>query len=203
MRFISPSMLLLALIALVLPWVDVRCESMSLVTQTGIQAVMGEASISKDLKDLQKMGDKGQGGDQEVKPFGDKGESAVLVIVWATLAAAGVLLGLVLGLSRGRAFLLGACAVGGVACLLVQAYVVKFPIEEATRKDMGKNQAKKPNPGLPGANLPEPKFSVELKAGFWLALGATLASLGGVIAECAVGSPSPRRRRDEVEEEYT
>jgi hypothetical protein len=203
MRFITPSALLFALVMLVLPWIEIRCDagpplgSITVIEQNGIQTMTGQYSLGSSAK-----------GKANVNPS-DKLDPALFVIGWAVLAALGVIIGLVVPMGASRTFLLGVCSLAAVACLVVQGFVVKFPVvlrmekDKAEKKDLGPALQLGPNlnnmgglqPNIPGGlkpNIPQPEAKAVLVLGFWLALAATAAACAGVVVEASVGKKPSR-----------
>jgi hypothetical protein len=214
MRFVTPSSFVLALAMMFLPWVDIRCDlpgmgTVTVATQKGFETITGK--VDQGELPGQGMGGKQAPGAKEKKL--DKVDSAVLVIAWAGLAAAGVVLGLVLPPSGARKALLGLCAVAAVACLVAQAFVLKFPITKEVDKEMdaakaalkqgggaagGAGGANVNLGGLGGVgNAPQPEAKTVLRPGFWLAVLLTAAALVGVAMEGSDTSAVGRRRREE------
>jgi len=198
MRFLSPSLMLLSLIALPLPFLEVSCAGHKFITQNGIQTITGEHTVATDME--QQMGGKaGAGGANQGGPpmmqKGKKVDSAFLVIVWAGLLVVGALLGFLLPAGPSRGPLLGLLAAAAAACLLAQGFVLKFPLaKEADKANAELKAAPQGMQGFPGggANVGMPNLSLETKfgPGFWLGVALPLVALAAAFAGGGGDKPS-------------
>ncbi len=122
-----------ALLLFFLPWLDIRCQEKSLITQSGIQTITGGASLSSELK---AAGEK-QGGPKSK----DTGGMALFVL--AALLCVGIALFLAFtGISSTSASPDGAgkfCAAALV--LIVIQMIAGFPVEKSLREEMKKNNS--------------------------------------------------------------
>src|SRR5437879_3113005 len=137
MRFISPSILVFALILFMLPWIEVRCEanapmrgnspfggvgaSLSACYQSGLQASWGEVSINGWLS--------GQTSGVSVST-----DPAPMMIVYGLCLIAGIIIGYAMRSSRLKGFLLGGVCLVASALLLAQR-VVGFPFAKTFEKE--------------------------------------------------------------------
>ena len=106
MRFVSPSVLCLSLVALILPFVEVRCEGggqkMTMLQQNGIEAMLGKVSLAPDFEKLAKGGGPGGGGpgggDAGMDKALEKKETgpATILFGWAACVVLGIILGFIL-----------------------------------------------------------------------------------------------------------
>src|SRR5438105_15291540 len=99
MRFLNPSLLLLGLITLPLPWVEIQCVAKSntrrvnprivIVTQNAVQTMTGDSSYTDDYHRLTSNGAKepGEPAPGLVKENSQqvRSDPAILVIAWAAL----------------------------------------------------------------------------------------------------------------------
>jgi hypothetical protein len=150
-RFASPSWLLLALLMFPLPWVQVQClkkmspglpppgnranpleviygllprwDGVTLLAQSGLQAVLGTCSANKEMDDPAKM----------EREAGAAMRPSRLMAAWPVLVLGGILAGVLLPVGRCRLLAVAGCA--GAALLLLAAQVlIGFPLEAAMRK---------------------------------------------------------------------
>lgn len=158
-RFASPSCLLLALLMFPLPWVQVQClkktspglpspgtranpleviygllprwEGVTLLTQSGLQTVLGTCSANPQMDDPAKV-------EQEA---GAAMRPSRWMAAWPVLVLGGILAGLLLPARRRQMLAVAACA--GAALLLLAAQVlVGFPLEAAMRQLFAEDLAK-------------------------------------------------------------
>src|SRR5438067_6444679 len=137
MRFISPSLLVFALVLFMLPWIEVRCEantpqrgnnpfggvgaSLSAFYQSGLQATWGEVSINGWLS--------GQAAGLSAST-----DPAPLLIVYGLCLIPGISIGYAMRSSKRKGFLLGGVCLTASALLLAQM-VVGFPFAKTFEKE--------------------------------------------------------------------
>ena len=201
MRYVSPSLMLLGLIALPLPFLDIRCQGQSVATQSGIQAMQGQHSEKADMGAGMKPG-----GAQQNKKL----DAAPLVMGWAGLLAVGAIAGFLMPPSSARVSLLSLLALGAAACLIAQGFVLKFPLAKEVDNFNTEMQGQLKQgmqgaqgvPGFPGGAgnpvagqmMGQAKLEATFGLGFWLGV---LAPLGAFAAALAGGSGSTAPRRPE------
>jgi hypothetical protein len=154
-RLGSPACLLLALLLFPLPWVEIRCsatkptlgpgasgqgvpviytflpvwDSMTTFSQTGWEAARGTCTVNVEAYDEPKR-----------KQADEDERKAIAAMHWSPLMAtfpivlvAGILVGLMLPIGRGRRWLVAGCGVVGILLIAVQMKV-GFPLEHAMYK---------------------------------------------------------------------
>jgi hypothetical protein len=143
-RWCSPSMLLLSLLLLPLPFLGVQCEgpgmTMNLINQSGLQVMVGghsiDSSIERFQKQMQGMGvpvNAGQG------PFGGgaaspdlKVKAAWCVAIIPFLLLAGIAVGLAVRPTGLRVPLVASAVFGALVLLFIQM-AVGFPLDKEVR----------------------------------------------------------------------
>ena len=150
---IQASTLLAALVVFILPWLDMQCNSKSMITQTGIQSVSGGGTLSDEMESLANLGANKDAENNDSAPSLSEDDrpapawlaaGALLLIVLAlVLAVHSVLSAQANDLSP--ITLLATMAFGFVALQLL----VGFPLEHTARQAMAKahgGQAGSENP---------------------------------------------------------
>src|SRR5439155_4754248 len=127
---------------------------------------------------------------------------------WAALLAVGAIAGFVMPTSSARVGLLSLLAPGAAACLIAQAFVLKFPLAKEvdnfnTGMQAGLKEGMQGMQGLAGAGanpmaginpMAQAKLETTFGPGFWLGV---LAPLGAFAAALARGSGGAAPRRPE------
>jgi DNA-directed RNA polymerase subunit RPC12/RpoP len=197
MRILNPSLLLLGLIALPLPWVEIQCvarpkarhvERLVVVTQTGIQTMKGEASFTDRFKKLVEPRAKDLR-ESASEVLAEKSEAlrsdpVILVMVWMALLFLGAVVGYCLKTGRRRAVFLTTIAAAASACLVVQGFILKFPLKPPldwavpAAIDIDDSDPD----GLP-RQKPEVQTETVFGMGYWLAVFLSALALAGGIFE--------------------
>src|SRR5438093_561399 len=124
MRFFSPSILLLSLIVLPLPWIDLRWENKTLLRQHGFHTMLGTFKTAFDRALMEDADEIGNTPRVTRKQF----DRAFLAIGWLGLVTGGAVLGFVLRPSVRRSVLVALFAGLASVCLIAQAFVAEFPL---------------------------------------------------------------------------
>jgi hypothetical protein len=205
-RLISPGFFLLLVITFLLPWVDVRCNGFTIVSQSGLQACFGGYSEGAMLNDPgMRNGPRVQRDRSQIK-------AAPLMIVYGVAILAGLIAALALPVGLVRMGIVGTCAVAGFL-LAIGQLIVGFPIAaevaKANAEQMRNNPIINGNPipldpfnpaGAPlGINKGGPPMimTVETSPWYWLNLFLLAGPIGGLFLEHLVVFAGRRRRRSE------
>jgi hypothetical protein len=204
-RFASPSCLLLALLMFPLPWVQVQClkktspglpppgnranplevvygvlprwEGVTLLTQSGLQAVRGTCTANPQMDDPAKA-------EQEA---GAAMRPSRWMAAWPVRVLGGILAGVLLPAGRRRLLAVAGCA--GAALLLLAAQVlVGFPLQAAMQKLFAEDLAKQ---AAGEANATEGAIYLTYTYWFFLAVLGT----GGALLLTALEWRRDRRQR--------
>lgn len=146
-----------ALVIFFFPWLDMQCNSKSMVTQTGIQSIYGGGNLSEELENLANLGANKDAENKDSAPAFSEDDSPapawlaagalLLIVLSLILAARGLLSPKADDLSN--IVLLATMALGFVALQLL----VGFPIEASARAAMAKAQEGQPGSDNPLAGL--------------------------------------------------
>lgn len=203
MRVLNPSLLLLGLITLPLPWVEIQCvakpkarrvERLVVVRQSGIQTMTGDSSFTDHFKQQVESSKKELSKTlREVlakENYPPQSDPAILVIVWAALLVLGALIGFLLKTSRRRAVYFLVIATAASACLVVQGFVVKFPLKPPANWIVPEGiDPEDPEPNDRPRQKPEVQTVVASGLGYWLALLFSAAGVVGAIFEWRETAP--------------
>jgi hypothetical protein len=149
-RWVSPGSLIFALLLSCLPWVDVKCQNQTMLTQSGIQAAFGGYSEGEMIREMEEMGQ--QMGGQQSKEEEDV-SAAPLMILWLLVVLAGIGLGVATATKGFPLGIPGAAACGGAAALLLLIQVIAgFPVESDVKASMeeGPSMGGPEAPVMPG-----------------------------------------------------
>lgn len=177
LRVASPSMLIAALVLFCLPWVNVSCRApdgdVLEVSQTGLQAALGNSTVSIHGKDgTVRVGDSGLDSpnvladDFGAPRTGGDIEAAPLMLLYAIVLIGGAIAGFVVPADRPRMAVVGGCGAAAAALLVLQL-VAGFPLTSDIPVEM--------------ANSAQLQTSYSLW--FWLSLLVTLAVPAAVFLE--------------------
>ena len=134
-----------ALVIFFLPWLDMQCNGNSMITQTGIQSVYGDGTLSEEMATLANMeGDIDSENNDSAQAFSEDYRPAPAWLAAGALLL--ILLALVLAVrdvvsaeanDLSPIALLGSMALGFVALQLL----LGFPLENTARQAMAKAQS--------------------------------------------------------------
>jgi DNA-directed RNA polymerase subunit RPC12/RpoP len=177
-RLLTPSLLLLAMLTLPLPWTEVQCTGpnqqagKAIASQTGIQVLAGGLTVRAEMEDAaRRQLAPGQAGADRL----DIGP-APLVAVFLVAVLIALVFALGVQPARPRAALVFAAGGSGLVALLGQI-AAGFPVEQTLHRAF--------------SNLPENMrglallYEVRPTPWFWLAIGATAAGLAAAVFEAA------------------
>jgi DNA-directed RNA polymerase subunit RPC12/RpoP len=211
MRFLSPSIFLLGLVLLPLPWIEVQCVARSnpgfpeprvgVARQNGIQTMTGDSTTTAEYKRTVEQSKKNLRKDTleiiEDRLEPQRADPAILVIGWTALLVLGAAVGFLMRAGRMRTGLLMLIGLAAFACLLLQGLVVGFPLKPAIeRTRRGEDRSDDSARAEPPEKDSELRFETVLGPLYWLAAAVPLAALVGAFFE-ATRAPVRRSRDDD------
>lgn len=197
-KLLTPGFFLFAIFMFLLPWVDVRCNGVSAVSQSGLQACIGDYSESFVMVQRRLRNEPGFRMDNErVKP-------APLLWFHGILILAGLILGLALPVGMPRLVALTLCGVLGFGAALVQMWI-GFPIAAQVAKANADPNLRREIQNQPQFPFPQPMFVpragqadvvwVTTTPWFWFGALITLGATGALGLEHGVIFAEKKRRR--------
>jgi hypothetical protein len=198
-RLVTPGFFCFSFLMFFLPWVDVRCNGMTALSQSGFQACIGDYSESI------LMAERRQGNQPGFRMKGDKVRPAPLLWIYGLLIAFGMIGGIALSVGVPRLISLFLCGFVGFVLLMIQL-MVGFPITEQVKKanadpnlrrEIENNQmfpfAQVPPFPLPGAGGRDLVW-VNMTPWFWIGALSTFGAIGGLALEHAVIFATGKKR---------
>jgi len=197
-KLVSPGFFLFAIFMFVLPWVDVRCNGFTAVSQSGLQTCFGDYSESLMMAQRRLRNEPGfRINEEKVKP-------APLMWFYGLLILAGLILGLALPIGLPRLAALTVCGVLGFGLAIVQ-FSIGFPIaQQVAKANADANvrreiQNQQPVPFAPPLMVAIPGQAdvvwVSTTPWFWFGILVTLGVTGALALEHGVIFAERKRRR--------
>lgn len=181
-QYVSVGALGFCALALLLPWVEVKCNGVTFGTQNGIQVAAGRASLAGELAELQQE-QRAKGGPADGLEEGPGGSG--LAALYILLVVGGLAAGVAVLVKRADRWTLGpvgaATAAGAVLLLLLLVGVParqKLAEQRATEAAARAKQGDRDKLALEAAARLAVQFRVEYTAWVWLSLLATAVPAG-------------------------
>lgn len=141
-----------ALVLFLLPWLEVSCGGATLLTQSGVQIVLGDASPGKTFESQMKQ--------REMKTDSDIADILLVLYPAGLLVGGGIAVGWILGREGNR--WLPAIAIGAALLVLLGHLGTGFRLERKLKSELG-SQARMGASGLPqGQESPFPGAGEQL-----------------------------------------
>lgn len=196
-KLVSPGFFLFSILMFLLPWVEVRCNGFTAVTQSGLQSCFGAYTEAVGLGDARLQNQPGFAMHHE------RVKAAPLMWFYGLLLLAGLVLGLALPISMPRLTALASCAIVAFVLTVVQLSI-GFPIAELVDKANANGMLRQQLQQQP-MPMPIPIFGpvpgqgdlvwVSTTPWCWLGILMTLGATGGLAIEHSVIFANKRRRR--------
>lgn len=202
LRYVSPSLLVLALLLFPLPWSEFQCNGQTLISQSGVQSIYGGYSLGAFGERFQKSRGPLPPAQQEARRKQIEKFEEENAAPWMALFPMLLLGGVAVSFVTHKARPILRAMVAGVALLLllIQAGVGFLPqkVAEKAEVEMQKRGHERPSyltdeaqAGIEAAV--HSLFKSTYTPWFWLAMSCVILAIGGSVAEWIVisrGSPA-------------